>query len=176
MTGVTGEPGGPAELHVRQSRAGMARIIVLSVGMTAVSVGLLLVDSPRAAANHVIGVVGVVTFGAATAILVLRALRTAGDVVTLTAEGFHDRRVTRAVVPWTALTGAVTWTAMGQRVLVLQVAPEAWAGLDLTPTARRTRAANRALGADGLAVAASGLTVGHDALLAAAQAWVRATR
>ncbi len=167
---------GPAELRVGQSAVGMVRVVALSVGMTAVSVGLMVVDSPRAEANRAIGLVGLVLFGAATVVLVLRAVRTRGDVVTLTPAGFYDRRVTRAVVPWAALTGATTWSAMGQRVLVLQVAPDAWPGLDLTATARRSLAANRALGADGLAVTTSGLGIGHDALLAAAQEWIAATR
>ncbi len=55
--------------------------------------------------------------------------------------------------------------------MIVGINPEDEAKLKLTRVARMTRAANASLGADGLAVAAQGAKISHDALLEATIAY-----
>jgi hypothetical protein len=63
-----------------------------------------------------------------------------------------------------------------QKIIVLVVEPATEASLALTPIVRWTRDANRALGADGLCIAAQGLKIDHDTLLATITAYAQAAR
>jgi hypothetical protein len=75
------------------------------------------------------------------------------------------RRVAAEAIPWKAIARICTWQYRGQKVLVLAVDPGVERGLSLTRAARWSRKANRALGADGLCIAVTGLNVGYDKLL-----------
>jgi hypothetical protein len=81
-------------------------------------------------------------------------LSVSGPVVTVTPEGIRDTRVAAEVIPWSAITGISTWQYRGQKIMVLAVDPATESGLTLTRIARWSRGANRALGADGLCIAA----------------------
>ena len=109
--------------------------------------------------------VGVPFFGFCTAMGAWRALNASGPVVTLSPAGLLDTRVSAAPIPWQAIRGISTWAHKGQKVMVLDVAPEVEATLPLTRIARWSRGANKSLGADGLCVTAAGLKVGYDELL-----------
>lgn len=156
------------------SPARLWRLALLGVGMTALSLAVAVPlvpgvepgDLPRFA-----GIVGVLFFGACTAVLLRRALAGRAPVVTLTDQGVRDARVSARPVPWTSIESLGTWSHSGQEVLVLKVSPEAWEAAGPTRLARMTRSANRKLGADGYLIAAQGLAASaaeiRSALLAA---------
>ena len=98
--------------------------------------------------------------------VVWRTITQRGTVVTLSPDGISDRRLASKMIPWQVIEDVFTWTERGQRVMVLQVAPEVESGLGLTRIAKMTRKANAALGADGLCITATGLDVRYDDLLA----------
>lgn len=91
----------------------------------------------------------------------LRSAR--GPVVTLSPEGFHDRRVSFAPVPWEAITGL---RAQGPWIVLLQISESARQELPLTCTARFTDWSNRWLGWGGLWVSSFGLRATGKELVA----------
>ncbi len=58
--------------------------------------------------------------------------------------------------------------------MVLAMDPAVEAGLRLSAMAQATRRGNARLGADGLCVTAAGLSLGHDDLVAATEAYLAA--
>jgi hypothetical protein len=115
-----------------------------------------------------------VFFGAGTLLTLWRAVTTNGPVVTLSPAGICDQRLAPQEIPWPAIRSISPWIQQRQRFMVLKVDPEVEAKLELTPIARMTFEANRALGAGGLCVGSQGLKIDHEELLAIAEAYHRA--
>ncbi len=162
-------------IEVRGSRLKLVLLGILGTAMTAgcAWVAWAGLASPGSFAQLAIWI-GVPFFGLCT-LIGLRRLFTAEHVVLmLSPEGIRDTRVAAEVIPWAAVRGLGTWAMQGQKVLVLDVDPEAEKRLTLTRMARWTRGANAKLGADGLCIAATGLEIGYDALLDAATAYTEA--
>lgn len=86
-----------------------------------------------------------------------------GPIVTLSPEGFHDRRVSLAPVPWEAITGL---RAQGPWIVLLQISESARQELPLTRTTRFTDWCNRWLGWGGLWVSTFGLKATGKELVA----------
>lgn len=124
--------------------------------------------------NQFIGYAALLFFGLCTVLLFWRALSARGPVVVITPEGIRDARVARELIPWRAIQRIGTWEQRGQKVMVLAIDPAVEAGLGLSRIARWSRGANRALGADGLCVAAQGLKMKFDTLLALSMAYAAA--
>ncbi|MGW6131414.1 STM3941 family protein [Cellulomonas sp. NPDC055163] len=172
-------PAGPAApagrtVEIGTSPGQTVRLTLLSALMTAASAALAVLGEGVVAV--VVGWVGALFFGFCGLVWVRRALVQRGPVVTISPEGFRDVRVARETVPWADVLEISTWTHSGQHVLVLRVADDVWDRLALTTIARASRRANRALGADGLAVTAQGLRTSYPELFrltveAAAAAW-----
>lgn len=161
-------------VELSTSPAGIARLLLLGVLLTAASAWLVVLDG--GVALTVVGWVGVVFFGGCGIVWVERAIRLRGPVVTISPEGFRDLRVAREVVPWSDVLEISTWTHSGQQVMVLRVPDEVWDRLSLTVIARSSRRANRALGVDGLAITAQGLRATYPQMFeatvrAASAAW-----
>lgn len=165
-------PAGPT-VEIGTSPGQTVRLTLLSALMTAASAALAVLGEGVVA---VVGWVGALFFGFCGLVWVRRALVQRGAVVTISPEGFRDVRVARETVPWADVLEISTWTHSGQHVLVLRVADDVWDRLTLTTIARSSRRANRALGADGLAVTAQGLRTSYPELFqltveAASAAW-----
>ena len=159
----------------RGSRAKLAGLIVLGIGMTALSLWIVIAGiAAPGSLGQLAGYIGALFFSAATAIAVYRLLTARKAVLTIAPEGIRDVRVADAFIPWTAIGGLSTWSMQGQKVLVLAVDPETEKNLPLTRIARWSRGANRALGADGLCISAAGLGVSYDALLGLAADYLAA--
>ena len=165
----------PEPLEVRQHPARTLVLLLTGLAMTGLAAALIVVDTPWGGIGPIVGWIGAVAFGAATGYVLWRLVTVRGPVISMSEAGFHDTRVTADVVPWREISGATTWTYHRQKVLLLAVRKDAWDHLSLTRAARWSRDANRKLGADGLAITSAGLTVSHDALRAAARAWIAAT-
>ena len=118
--------------------------------------------------------VGTVFFGGCFAILVYRARQGRAPVVVLTSEGLIDARLMTASMPWDAVQRVGEWTMNRQRVIVVTPFPEYEPHLHLTRLARMSRKANTALGANGLAITASGTDTDTDTLMGAITAFAAA--
>ena len=149
--------------------ASPAKLVMLAFGglvFVALGVWLLSID-PSNLSLKIIGSLSILFFGAMTCLIVWRLLTQRGPVITLTPQGFHDIRVTKSAVPWSAVDAIGTWSSQGQASVIVRLKPGEEQKLELTTIARMTRKANAALGADGLAVTAQGTKISHDALLSA---------
>jgi hypothetical protein len=112
-----------------------------------------------------LGYLGTAFFGLCTVVSLWRLLISSRPVITISPEGLHDTRVASAPIPWSDVTGISTWESFGVRTMVFAVKPAVEDGLGLTTVARWTRGVNRAIGADGLCISASGLKIDYDTLL-----------
>lgn len=162
-----------ATLDIRGSRAKLAGLVLIGVALTALSLWIIIAGiAPPGSFGELAGYVGVPFFGAATAVGVYRLFTAARAVLTISPQGLRDIRIADAFIPWPTVARLSTWSMQGQKVLVVAVDPATEEKLPLTRAARWTRGANKALGADGLCVAASGLDVSYDTLLATAAAYL----
>lgn len=154
-------------IEVTGSRKKLIALSLLAAAMTGLSaviaLGIIAVDPGSFEA--VAGWFGTVFFGAMLAIGLSRLANPARVDISLTASGFHDRRVTANPVPWDDIEDVSIWSMSGQKIMVLALTPEAEAAAGLTWGARLTRRANAMLGADGLCISAAGLTLRHDDLV-----------
>ncbi len=137
-------------------------IVGAGVLMTAVSLAVALQPS---ISDKIWGYLGAAFFGLCTVVSLWRLLISSRPVIAISPEGLRDTRGASALIPWSAVTGISTWEYFGVRTMVFAIKPGVEDRLGLTPVARWTRGANRALGADGLCVSASGLKIDYDTLL-----------
>lgn len=103
--------------------------------------------------------IGLVFFGGGGALVSLQGLDIIRPVITLSPQGFTATRVASEVVPWSAVLGVRTWSYAGSTLIVVKITDEAWRGAGISLTARLTRAANRWLGIDGLAISVMGMPI-----------------
>lgn len=120
------------------------------------------------------GWASMVFFGLGAVRGIWRLLISTGPVVVIGPQGLRDTRVAAEFIPWPAVRGISTWAYRGHKVMVLAIDPAVEKRLTRTRMARWTRSANAAVGADGLGVAAAGLKIEYDTLLATSIAYARA--
>jgi hypothetical protein len=149
-------------IEIRQSPWEMLKMLAIGIGFVATSIFIAYQGNIFYVA---IGIFGIVFFGALTLFVLWRLLTQMGPVVTVSPGGVRDKRVAAETIPWSAITGISTWTAYSQPAIMLAVRPEVEKRLRLSLLTRLARRANASLGADGLAIASQGLSIGHDALL-----------
>jgi hypothetical protein len=148
----------------RKKLIGLCLLAVIMTGISAmVAFGTIAVDP--GSFEQAAGWLGTLFFGAAL-LTGLRRIATAKRAdISLSEDGFHDRRVTANPVPWDAIEGVSTWSMSGQKIMVLSLSPEAEAKARPTWGARMARGANAMLGADGLCISATGMSISHDDLV-----------
>ena len=151
-------------LVIESSPRKLLVLVGIGVLMTAASLAVALRLPGIALLYIIVGYFGAAFFGLCTCAAVWRLLTSRGPVITISPEGIRDTRIAAVVIPWSGITGISTWECSGQKVMVLALKPGVEEGLGLTSMARLTRDANRALGANGLCVAASGLKMDYDTL------------
>lgn len=163
-------------IEIAQSAGKMILLVLAAVAMTAASAFLALGPAAREADGFLafIGWVGMVLFGLAFVAILWRALTAKGPTLTISPQGLRDVRVARDPVPWTSIRRLFTWGYQSQKILVVAIDPDVEARIGLTLLARWSRAPNRALGADGLAVTAQGLQITHDRLFELVHAYTQA--
>ena len=149
-------------IEIKQSPWEMLKLLAIGIGFIATSIFIAYQGSVLYIA---IGIFGLVFFGALTLFVIWRLLTQFGAVVTISPGGVRDKRVAADTIPWSAITDIATWSAYNQPAIILAIRPEVEKRLKLSMITRMTRRANASLGADGLAIASQGLSLGHDALL-----------
>ncbi len=125
---------------------------------------------------RLIGWFAVAFFGLCFVVALSRLFTQHGPVVTISRDGIRDTRIVAEFIPWRAIQRISTWQYKRQKTMVLAVDPAVERTLTLTLTARWTRGANSALGANGLCISASGLKITSDELLATTAAYWQARR
>ena len=160
-------------LAIESSHRKLLVFVVIGVLMTAASLAVAMRLPGIALLYIIVGYFGAAFFGLCTCVGVWRLLTSRGPVITISPEGIRDTRVSVEVIPWSAVSGISTWEYSGQKAMVVALKPGVEEGLGLTSIARWTRDANRALGADGLCVTASGLKIDYDTLLQTSMDYAR---
>ena len=149
-------------IDIKQSPWEMLKMLAIGIGFVATSI---FIANQGNIFYLAIGIFGIVFFGALTLYVLWRLLTQLGPVVTVSPAGVRDKRFAADTIPWSDITGISTWSAYNQPAIILAVRPEVEKRLRLSFMTRMTRRANTSLGADGLAIASQGLSMGHDALL-----------
>ena len=132
-----------------------------------VVMGYLLVAGDIGGASSLkslIGFASIIFFGGVSVIILKRWFTTKEAVVTITQTGITDIRIAAEEIPWVAISNLAIWQQGRQKSLVLSVDPQVETKLTLTRLARWTREPNKALGVDGLCVAANGLKMKFEPL------------
>jgi hypothetical protein len=164
-------------IEIEASPNKLLGLVGMGVAMTAVSAAIAFALLPGVGPfDQIWGYAGLVFFGAATVVALWRLATMRGPVVTITPSGIRDIRIAAELVPWSGITRISTWAYAGQKVMVLKVDPACESGLTLSATARWTRGANRALGADGLAITAQGLKIDYQTLFDTSMAYAQASK
>ncbi|MBX9926021.1 MAG: hypothetical protein K2Y05_06660 [Hyphomicrobiaceae bacterium] len=156
--------------------------LALLVGGSAafVAIGVFMVAAQTESSRHsvevihVVGYLSIVFFGACGAVGLWRMLTGIGrPVLTLSPAGLRDIRVSDDTIPWSSVERIFEWSYSGSRIMIVCLHPGEEAKLPLTTIARMSRRANAGLGADGLAINASDLTIKHDDLMATTIAYAQ---
>jgi hypothetical protein len=169
-------------LQIEASPTKLLGLAGLGVLMTAVSVFTTFIPAdalPRWVSHEeaaIMGWIGAVFFALCTVLALWRLFTERGPVITISPQGIRDTRITDEFIPWSAITNISTWEFRNQKAMVLAVKPDIEDRLGLTRAARWTRSANRALGADGLCITASGVKIDYDALLQTTRDYAGAKR
>ena len=159
------------------SRSKLAGLVMIGLLLTGLGAALAFPNSSGMITGpfgQIAGYAALAFFSPCTVIALRRLATAGGAIVTLSPEGLRDTRVAAGVVPWKAVHRLSTWELSGQKVMVVAVDPALERTLTLTLLARLSRGPNRALGADGLCISASGLNITHDQLLRACSAYAAA--
>lgn len=138
-----------------QSPWKMGLIVLGCIGFVAASALMIIgvIDGRRFGLDaSTVGWIGAIVFGAFLLLALWRLIGTRGPVVTVSPRGLHDTRISKKVIPWSAVRGVSIWQMSNQKIIVVAVTPEAEQAIGLTRMAKWTRGANRSLGADGLCI------------------------
>jgi hypothetical protein len=131
-------------------------------------------DDPR----FLVGFAGMVFFGVVFAATVHRLLVLRGNVVILSPEGFHDRRLTTHMVPWHSIQEVSEWGYRGNSAstIIIAIDPVFADSVRLTLYARLTHPLEKALGIRGLCVLTWSLDITLGRLLTLMRAYAAAAK
>lgn len=163
-------------IKVHASPMKMTLLLIAAVGMTAAGVLISVMEMPDQPDAGVFGPFAAAFFGLCSVIIAWRLLVERGPVIVISPRGIRDTRVARELIPWRTIREISTWSYESQRILVLDVDPEAEKSLGLTTAVRWWRGVNRALGITGLCISATGLGMGYEDLLQICAAYLSASR
>lgn len=151
--------------------------ILASFGMAAVCAALLAgVFGDKSTVERAVYWVGVVFFGGGGALMALQGIGIYKPVIRLSPRGFTATRATSEIVPWSAVLGVRTWSFAGSTLIVARITDEAWRSRGIALTPRLTRAANRWVGIDGLAISPMGMQMPTKDIVKLFRAYARAHR
>lgn len=120
--------------------------------------------------------VGLVFFGSGAVIAFVQGSGIVQPAITLSPRGFTATRVSSEAIPWDAVLGVRTWSRMGSTLIVVKITDEAWRSPGISLTARLSRAANRWLGIDGLAISVMGMPISAKNMLKLFRTYAREHR
>lgn len=145
--------------------ARMARLGLVSLFMTFASFAVawpLFGEAKHGSLDHFLAWFGVFFFGLCTALIFSSAFGNGRPTLVLNPMGFSFSPVSSDFVPWNAVTHLGEWSMRGQTFIVVGVTNDIWDSPNLTRIARMSRGANRKLGVDGFAIAATGMPMRYE--------------
>ncbi|WP_430513204.1 STM3941 family protein [Pannonibacter phragmitetus] len=150
-------------LEIKGSPLKLVGLLLAGIVMTGLSAAITFLPAVFGPAL-IFGIPGMLFFGACTCIALYRLAISSGVMVTISPDGIRDLRVARKMIPWGEVREVFVWSSSGQKFIILNVDPDFEKTLDLGWIPRMTRSANAKLGADGLAIAPTGIRISFDDL------------
>lgn len=138
--------------------------IVMTAGSFAVAWPLFSNVQPGSF-HQFVGWFGTVFFAACTVLIFSRAFGKNRPTLMMSPQGFRFNSVSADLVPWRSVTSVSEWSHQRQRMIIVGVTEDVWNSQGITRIASWTRSANRGLGADGLAIPASGMPIKFEELM-----------
>ncbi|WP_420844842.1 STM3941 family protein [Jiella avicenniae] len=113
---------------------------------------------------------GVPFFGFGACVLFSR-MTWSGPVVVLSPEGLRDRRMSPAIIPWTAIRSLKPRSYRGAKLLVLEIDRDLERRVPWSLTFRMNRWPNAILGAKGPWIVCSDLQITHERMVEVVEAY-----
>lgn len=162
---------GTASIDLPAARGRLVGLVLMAGLLTAACAWMLVAEThgqpvaPPGSVEQFAGLCGLALFGLGLPVLLREALRR-GPVVSVSARGIFDRRLSTDWIPWSAITGLDTVGVGRQGFLRLRVRPDRADTLPWTWRGRWSARLNRAYGG-GYWIAGQGVRGGVEALCAA---------
>jgi hypothetical protein len=112
-----------------------------------------------------VGYAGVAFFGLGTLKIIWKLSTAKGPIVFVNRCGIRDLRISNELILWGSVEDIAVWEYRRQKCLVLKISPALERQLFASKAKQAMLLANRAVGVDGIAINASGLTIDFDTLL-----------
>lgn len=157
------------ETVIMASSAKMIGLGLVGVAMTFLCFAMAWPLLPNVAPGSFIqlnGWIGTFVCALGTFVIFKRASGSGRPTLKISPQGFSFNSVSSGMIPWHAVTRVGEWGYRRQRAIIVGVTEDIWGSPNLTRIARWSRAANKMLGADGLAIPASGMSVSFDEMSA----------
>jgi hypothetical protein len=169
----------PDDIEIGYSALRMLRLAALGVVMTLVSASIAFnwfADKNLDGFMVAVGYAGVAFFGFATLKIIWKLTTAKGPVVFVNRCGIRDLRISNELILWGSVEDITIWEYRRQKCIVLKISPALERQLFATKAKQAMLLANRAVGVDGIAISASGLTMDFDALLKICAAYYSAVK
>lgn len=157
------------------------RVLLISLLAAGSSFGFLIwelgwLGGPPSGLDYFIVAFGILFLGYCAFVGLARIVMLRGAVLTFSPDGLIDRRLSKTLVPWSAIRSLGTWQyGWGQpKFMVVELTPEFKARMESTLVDKWKGMSGRAVGADRVSVSALGLDIEYDRMLNTAQAYLEA--
>jgi hypothetical protein len=169
----------PDDIEIGYSALRMLRLVGLGAIMTLLSASIAFnwfayknIDS-----FHVlIAYLGVAFFGLATLKFIWTLITAKSPVVFISRYGIRDLRISNELILWGSVEDITSWEYRRQKFMVLKISPALEQQLFATRAKQAMLLANRALGVNGIAIGAGGLTMDFDTLFKTCTAYYSAVK
>jgi hypothetical protein len=169
----------PDDTAVGYSNSRMLRLVGLTVIMTMLCASIAfnwLAAKDIDGFTLLVGYAGLAFFGFATLKIVWTLITAKGPVVSISRYGIRDLRISNELILWGSVENITVWEYRRQKSIVLKISPALEKQLFASKAKQAMLLANRAVGVDGIAIGASGLTMDFDTLLRTCTAYYSAVK
>jgi hypothetical protein len=172
-------PDTPDEVEIGYSSSRMLLLVALASMMTLLSASIAFDwfgNGGLSRYDALAGRAGLVVFGAATCRLIWLLSAARGPVLLIGRYGIRDLRVANEFMLWDSMAEVSTCEYRRRKYIVLKITPALEQQLFISKAMQAMLHANRAMGLDGIAVSAGGLTADFEKLFDACAAYHMAAR
>ena len=172
-------PDTPDEVEIGYSSPRMLPLVALAATMTLLSASVAFDwfgDGGLDRYHALAGYVGLIVFGAATCRLIWLLLAARGPVLLIGRYGIRDLRVANEFILWDSIADVSTGECRRRKFIVLKITPALEQQLFISKARQAMLHANRAMGLDGIAISAGGLTADLGSLFDACTAYHMAAK
>jgi hypothetical protein len=172
-------PDTPDEVEIGYSSSRMLPLVALAAMMTLLSAGVALDwfgDGGLTRYHMLAGYAGLAFFGAATGRLIWLLSAARGPVLLIGRYGIRDLRVANEFILWDSIAEVSACEYRRRKFVVLKITPALEQQLFTAKAMQAMLHANRAMGLDGIAISAGGLTADLGRLFDACTAYHMAAK